>query len=280
MPQEQRFDSRQTMKRSDFEIFHYCDRQLRSVGLHYHDFYEVYYFRGGQVEYRVEGQVYQLYPGDLLLLPPQALHQVLVSQGIPYERTVLWLNSRYLQSMGEHLTDCFQSHPQTGHLLRPSPAQADRIRQLFCSLCEESNSAEAFSDILCQGLLAQLMAELNRMMPQFQLPAPKPQDLIDQVLTHIHNHYWESITLESLADTFFVSKYHLAHQFRKRVGTSIYRYILFRRLTHAKEMMVSGVAPGQASRNCGFLDYANFYRAFRAQYGISPQAFFRENTTR
>ena len=280
MPQEQRFDSRQTMQRTDFEVFHYRDRQLRSVGLHYHDFYEVYYFRGGQVEYRIEGQVYQLQPGDLLLLPPQALHQVFVSPGIPYERTVLWINSNYLQSMGNRLTECFQNRPQTGHLLRPSPAQADRIRQLFSGLCEEYCKPEDFSDILCQGMLTQLMAELNRMTPQINLPASKPQDLVDQVLSHIHNHYWEAITLESLAETFFVSKYHLAHQFRKRVGTSIYRYILFRRLSLAKEMMASGTAPGQVSRSCGFLDYANFYRAFRSQYGISPQVFFRENNSR
>lgn len=276
MPREHRFDSRQVMNRSDFEVFHYRDHQLRSVGLHYHDFYEVYYFRSGQVEYRVEGQVYLLQPGDLLLLPPQKLHQVLISPGIPYERMVLWLQSSYLQSLGPQLSACFQNHPGNGHLLKPTQAQSDRIGQIFHRLVRESGSNELYADVLCQGLLMELMVELNRLVPQSPAPVQKQQYLMDQVLTHIENHYWEKITLESLADTFFVSKYHLSHQFRNRVGTSVYQYILFRRLTLAKELMADGAAPGQVYRSCGFCDYANFYRAFRAQYGISPQAFFRK----
>ena len=269
----QRFDSRQTMQRSDFEIFHYRDRELRSVGLHYHDFYEVYYFHSGEVEYRVEGRVYQLTPGDLLLLPPQKLHQVVVTPGVPYERMVLWLDSNFLQTLGADLTGCFLDRG-TGHLLKPNPMQKDRISQLFHRLIRESDCQELYGDVLCQGLLMELMAELNRMAAQDRgALTPPRQDLVDQVLTYIGNHYWEDITVESLAETFFVSKYHLSHQFTSRVGTSPYRYILFRRLTLARELMAEGVAPGQVYRSCGFGDYANFYRAFRGQYGISPGEF-------
>ena len=54
------FDPRQEMRRTDFEIFHNKDMHLDSVGLHHHDFYEVYFFLGGKAEYRVEGRLYRL----------------------------------------------------------------------------------------------------------------------------------------------------------------------------------------------------------------------------
>ena len=47
----QHFESRQSMNRSDFEIFHYKDRKPGCVELHHHDFYEVYCFLSGDVEY-------------------------------------------------------------------------------------------------------------------------------------------------------------------------------------------------------------------------------------
>ena len=39
---------------------------------------------------------------------------------------------------------------------------------------------------------------------------------------------------------------------------------------HAKQMMSSGIKPTTAAANCGFNDYAGFYRAFTAEYGITP----------
>jgi AraC-like DNA-binding protein len=57
------------------------------------------------------------------------------------------------------------------------------------------------------------------------------------------------------------------------VGTSIYRYVIFRRLLQARELMSAGEPPGEVYQLCGFGDYANFYRAFKGEYGISPREF-------
>ena len=45
------FDPRQVMHRPDFEVFHYHDAKMQEVPLHHHDFYEVYCFLGGRVEF-------------------------------------------------------------------------------------------------------------------------------------------------------------------------------------------------------------------------------------
>ena len=43
-----------------------------------------------------------------------------------------------------------------------------------------------------------------------------------------------------------------------------------KRLLIAKQMLSTGISPGVVYSNCGFSDYANFYRAFKTQYGVSP----------
>ena len=55
------------------------------------------------------------------------------------------------------------------------------------------------------------------------------------------------------------------------MGTSVYRYVLLKRLQHARQLLLDGASPGEASRESGFADYPNFYRSFRAVYGLSPQ---------
>lgn len=275
----QHFDARQSMTNKQFEIFHYRDQHLENVNVHHHDFYEIYFFLGGNVRFRIEGRAYCLEPGDLLLINPQELHQPEISPDSPYERIVLWVDRNYLNSLSSDNVDlagCFDTgRPNHVNLLRTSKAHRTGLHQLLERMSREFRSENFGSNLYAQGLLLQLLVELNRLSNANSLTLSKQQkpDLIAQVLGYISTHYHESITLESLAAEFFVSKYHLSHEFSRQVGTSVYRYIIFRRLMQAKELMVAGQAPGEVYQKCGFGDYANFYRAFKEEYGISPREF-------
>lgn len=95
-------------------------------------------------------------------------------------------------------------------------------------------------------------------------------------MAYIQEHYREELSLDRLAGEFFVSKYYLSHRFKKTVNASVYRYIFQRRRLMAKDCLRGGVPPTECCERCGFRDYANFYRLFKAEYGVSPQAFARE----
>ena len=277
----QSFESRQSMKNKKFEIFHYRDKKPGSVNMHYHDFYEVYFFLSGQVSFRVEGTRFDLMHGDLLLIPPMQMHQLQIEEDSAYERYVLWMDRAYLQSLGAgevDLTACFASG--SPNHLRPSRIARAELGNLLERLVKEFYSQNTGSSIYAHGLLQQFMVEINRLVSS----APKKDtqkeapDLAEQILTYIGNHYRENITLEALASEFFVSKYYLSHEFSHQVGTSVYRYVILRRLLMARELMAAGHAPGTVYQNCGFTDYTNFYRAFKSEYGISPRQYFAEFT--
>lgn len=270
------FDPRQTMSGTFLEVFHNYDEQRRYVDLHHHDFFEIYYFISGDVEYRVEGKSYILQTGDLLLISPGVFHQPVVTPGTAYERIVLWIDRSYLMQFltyGADLSMCFDASGAT--LLHPSSYQRTSIAMLLEQLCKESHSTKYGSSLFCHGLFLQVMIQINRMAPHASSredPAEEPE-LISQVLAYISDHYKEKLTLQELADRFYVSKYHLSHEFSSRVGTSIYRYIILKRLLAAREQIAEGIAPSEVCQSCGFQDYANFYRAFKAEYGMSPKAF-------
>ena len=49
-----KFSSRQYMLSGDFEIYYYCDRELKKVESHVHDYYEFYFFLEGDVSIEIE----------------------------------------------------------------------------------------------------------------------------------------------------------------------------------------------------------------------------------
>ena len=275
----QRFDSRQSMKDKRFEVFHYRDKKMDSVGIHHHDFFEVYFFLGGRVSFKVEGKSYHLEPGDLLLINPQELHQPDIGEDAMYERIVLWIDRSYLAALcaaaGTDLAACFDNEaPGHTNLLRPSKLRRAALGQLLDRLTREYYSDELGSFAYAQGLLTQFMVEINRLARSSSHVVKREEsDLVSQVLAYIGNHYQENITLETLAAEFYVSKYYLSHEFSQRVGTSIYRYVIFRRLLQARELLLAGQAPGEVYQSCGFGDYANFYRAFKGEFGVTPREF-------
>lgn len=278
----QRFENRQSMKKRTFEIFHYRDPRMETVALHHHDFYEVYFFLGGSVEYRVESSAYRLMAGDLLFINPREFHQPLVGADMPYERIVLWISPPYLDSLSTdevRLSACFERPVAgRGNLYRPTAGQRAALEARFTELLRQSAVKTPDGGMYAATVFTLLMLDLNRLFQQKAkqvAPMNDPSPLISAVLAYIGTHSREEMTLDDLASRFFVSKFYLSHEFRRRVGVSIYRYILQKRLFAARQMLFAGCPAGQACRDCGFRDYANFYRAFTSEYGIGPAALRR-----
>ena len=275
----QRFDPRQTMQADTFEVFHYKEPRPDTVEVHHHDFYEVYFLLGGQVEYWVEGRILRLFAGDLLLINPMELHRPIVEpQTQTYERIVLWINKAYLEGLTEdgQLSRCFD--PNLPNLIRPTAAERSNFTAWLSGLVREYYSRDFCSEYSAFAIFLQFMVQLNRtaLRTQPQQEETAVSNLVDQVLHYIGRHINEELTLDGLAERFFVSKYHLSHTFTREVGVSLHRYITLRRLLMARQLLSAGVPAGQVCSTCGFSDYTSFYRAFKAEYGLSPGAVTTE----
>ena len=265
----------------DFEVYRYRSTYMNEVALHHHDFYEIYLLLRGQVSYTVENHLYRMRPGDIMLVSPLELHQArIMTDAEPYERIVLWAARAYLESLSSlrtSLTRCFDTTvPGHTNLLRlPGAASAERRRRL--DRRGELHQQDAYgSDLLSVGWLVELLVELNRAAAERrgqQTADCSTDQVVDAVVSYINEHYNEPLTLDLLAEKFFISKYHLLRKFDAQMGTTVHRYILQKRLLIAKQLLAGGVAPSEACGYCGFGDYANFYRAFRSEYGATPRQY-------
>ena len=269
----QRFDPRQTMQSETFEVFHYREPRPNTVEVHHHDFYEVYYLLSGEVEYWVDGRIIRMQKGDLLLINPLELHRPIVDAGAQvYERIVLWINKEFLESLHRDKMDlsrCFDtSRPNHTHLIRPQASERSMLTAWMGEMVREFYSRELGSYLSAYGLFVQFMVQLNRMATKDVTPQEETQQLstlVQNVLSFISDNLGQTMTLESIAAQFYVSKYYLSHAFSREVGVSVYRYILLRRLLLARQQLTAGESAGQVCRSCGFSEYTRFYRAFKSE---------------
>lgn len=280
----QNFDPRQVMHRDTFEIFHYRDPRPGFVEVHHHDFYEVYFLLGGEVAYWVDGRIIRLSPGDLLFINPMELHRPITEPEKPVcERFVLWINKEYLEKLSTPqiiLNNCFDTEqPNHSHLIRPSGAERAVLTARMGELVRESYGKDFGSEVSAYGIFLQLMVQLNRLARQGEgkKEGEELSPLVQNAMHYISEHLSSELSLEEIAGSLFVSKYHLSHAFSREVGVSVYRYITLRRLMMARQQLAEGEPAGQVCRSCGFADYTSFYRAFKSEYGISPREFAAAN---
>ncbi len=277
----QTFTTRQHMIKPSYEIFHYRDFYLNEVALHHHDFYEMYLFLSGNVDYVIESRQYHVTPGDILLISPNELHQPMFGEEQQtYERIVLWIDKSYLHqytAIGTELSRCFdQAARHHTNLIRTDPNDLQLLTTLLERAQVEGESKEFGSSLVTDTLLIQVLVMLNRMAERGGQSAEirdKSGTVVGQVLSYINEHYHEDLSLDLLANMFFISKYHLSREFNRLVGTSVYRYIIQKRLVMAKQMLGQGIPSSEVYQHCGFGDYSNFYRAFKAEYQISPKEY-------
>lgn len=286
--QPKNFDPRQQMQRPDYELQYKRDTYLKDVELHHHDFYEIYFLLAGDVTYLIESRIVHVMPGDLLLISPKELHQVCIQPEMSvYERYVLWVDPDTIRQLSNDHTDLFSgldpSRPGCGNQLRLGSEDRSRIQSLMEQLHRESAEEDFGGEMLRRSLLTQLLVTINRLVLQqgtYSEESTQTSRAVRQVVTYVNLHYSEPISLDMLAEKFYVSKYHLSHEFNRQVGTSVYRYIQKKRLLMARQLMAQGKRPNEVYTSCGFGDYAGFYRAFKAEYQIGPREFFQSTRSK
>jgi len=268
---EERYEKRGYLL-EDFRLFHLRDTRGVRTEYHYHEFCKLLLLLSGSGSYTVEGLRYPLSPGDLVLLDSHRVHKSDFEPGRPYERIILYISPSLLRQYSTEdcqLTACFSSP-----VLRPPEPVFRQLRTLIGTLEEELEAKRLGMDLVSQGHLLRLLVEILRCQQGCGVRIPKPAQpnspLIQSILDCIEQNLDQTLSVDLLADRFFVSKYHLMRLFRQETGTTIHSHITERRLFLARDLIAGGTASTEACYHAGFGSYSSFSRAYSKLFGTTP----------
>ena len=102
-------------------------------------------------------------------------------------------------------------------------------------------------------------------------------EAIEQSLTFIEEHLTKEISTEELANTVGLSTFYFQRLFKRLVNKPVQEYVKLRRLAKVIENLKSTEQRIlDVALDYGFSSHANFTRAFKETYGITPEIYRRD----
>ncbi|MCM1156321.1 MAG: AraC family transcriptional regulator [Roseburia sp.] len=279
------FNPRQYMLSRDFEIYYYNDKNPNKVDFHTHDYYEFYFFLEGAVSIQIEQEIYPLRFGDIMLIPPGTAHRLVIhDRDVRYRRFVFWISLSYYENLCA-LSDDYaylmrRAAREKLYIFHNDRISFNTIQTKIIRLLEEIHSERFGKKTQIPLCVDDLILHVNRIIYEQEHPQNRSGEtsLYERIPAYIEEHIEEELSLDRLAEVFYVSKYHIAHIFKENLGMSIHQYIMKKRLSLCREALLSKESISSVYTSFGFGDYSSFYRAFRKEYGVSPKEFQKEHT--
>lgn len=239
-------------------IAHHHTEPTWQMAAHTHTSWEFVYFVSGSGRVDVPSARLSPQPYHLVVYPPGLPHAEYSNPADPEETIFMTIN--------------VPGDPPAGaHLLLPD------MHGEFGWLCTRilDEYREFGRTPLAQSYVAAFLHLVDRLWGK---GVPIRHDSIDTVVQHIHTNYASDISLDSLADIACVSRTHLAHLFRTRLGTSPLRFLHQVRIGAAKRLLGTTELPvREVAAQVGFSDPLYFSRAFKLATGLSPRAYRQSN---
>ena len=155
----------------------------------------------------------------------------------------------------------------------PPSASIISLRRILSITQRKDIHSEILSSCLITNILTRILIENDTenlslgFMPAY----------LKTVLKEIDQHFQEPLSLESLAITAGVSKYHLAREFKKYLGMPPNEYLIVTRLNHSKTLLkYEDLTIEEIAYSCGFHQVSHYINLFKKHEGCTPLKFHRE----
>lgn len=247
---------------------------------HWHNFYEISYICSGQAACFVDGEIYPVHQGDIVVFNAGEVHGWEMEEDI--ELLVLTFSKemitgdRYIDDeilrFFDNLTSNFTN------ILNGQMEATKAIHRSLCSAWQEWNGGEIAKNLMIKAELLKILTYLNRYFVNgevdFEAVKQKRKELkrLDEVMKYIDAHYMEKLTVEEVASVANMSAGHFSKLFHKIMGQRYIDYIIQKRIQKAKEMLeTTELTVVDIAMECGFNNIANFYRTYRKFYQKAPR---------
>lgn len=211
------------------------------------------------------GECYTLSKGDCVFLDCKYSYSHCTSED-------LW-KLKWIHFYGPSMNEIYDKYIQRGGQPCFSSYKTKDYSALLTELYTVASSEDFVKDMIINekisSLLTLLMAESWN--PDTDTFRSNSKRNLSEVKNYLTQNYTRKITLDELADIFYINKFYLTRLFKEQFGVSINTYLLQTRITHAKHLLrFSDLSIEKISQECGMNDANYFSRMFKKVEGVTP----------
>ena len=218
-----------------------------------------------------QGEIYELTPGYACLINCNEQHFYQCPKDSQWE--FLWMHFNGANALGyyeEFVKNGFHMlHCQDTFFIEST------LRRLIALHQKTNVTTELLSSQLITNILTEFLTDTCiGSQSSFVLP-----QIVLETKRYIDKHFREPLSLDQLCELQHISKYHLAHEFKKYVGMPVNEYIIRARLSYAKELLrFSKLSVNEIADRIGISQPSYFIRIFKERESMTPNQFRRQWT--
>lgn len=258
---------------STYEVFQAetTEPSNHRFALHSHNNYEILLFLEGDVKYVVEGKYYKLEPGDVMLIRLHQLHRPYHESDAVYRRIVINIGVDFFtENHCPEYEELFVREALTlDNKINAKTVKESGIYDAIMRLRAYTNGFTVPDSPVYRSSLMEILF-LLRGLHSFS-KAETPNSHFSMVINYVNNHFMSDVSLLSLSEKFYVSRYHLCRLFKQKTGLTFHEYLSKKRLLCVRQLVREGYSITDAALKAGFTGYDAFYRAFLKEYGVKPK---------
>lgn len=250
----------------------YSEKQIQHER-HSHSLYELVYVCEGTVRFSIGDSCYDAGPHTSLFISKLEEHNLKIINGF-YRRFYILLSPSQLSKIIKEpkLKSVFISRPKGFCHAFDLSGVSSQTEALMNAIYSEYLNPGAYSNNILSDLFEMFMVLCYRAKKeQFPLSSKKISDVVYDVQYYIDRHFTEKISVDELAEQFYLSPSYLSHAFREWTGNSPKQYIMKSRIAYAKELLITtDLSISDVALRSGFYDTSNFIRYFKKETNTTP----------
>lgn len=269
-------------------LFYFLDYDVRTEDKnmqfqHFHSFYELCIMMCPNTKHLLEGKPYDLEAFDIIGIPPTVLHRSQYPPGDPCKRLIIQFNlPRNVTGLSNEYEQLLSVFHQEVPIFR---FDRDLQKKLFSKLNDIfllALKTDPMRDLIIHLKFTEFLTLLflNREHNQYTNKSEMTpmEKKIYSVTSYIHTHYSEELSLDALAQNFYISSCYLSHQFKDVTGFTLTDYIQMTRVRNIQSLLINTRIPiTEAALSCGFASFSQFNRVFQKHIGMSPSQYRKRN---
>lgn len=241
---------------------------------HIHSYYELYFLLSGERRYFIDGEIYNVSPGNLVVVPSNTIHKTVALNLRGYDRYVVYFEEASLgdlrRDIGEEMFSRFSS---LGCVQFP-PEQIPAVRERLERMHAEKTKEDALSLAMMRTLLGEIVALSLRYGTKKGCAAGEGEDKIQLVARYIAENFSEPLTLSDAARMACMEKTYFSKRFKALTGFNFCAYLTQLRLAAARRLLLNTeMNVSEIAALTGFSGSNYFGDVFLRAYGISPTEY-------
>ena len=230
---------------------------------HSHNMVEIYYFLRGNARFVVEGNIFPLERGNILVMASGQTHHLLLEPSVAYERMALLIDTAAVPREYALLSEQIYEGANLFVLENREQIWFEESFQMITKSPEDmkKNLIFSFASMIFGMLLNKLSPAIDQRIED---------DIIKKTVNYINKNLSGELSLDVIARALYMSRVSLNRKFRKIMGCTVWEYVIRRRIYSARQQLFLGRSITDAYQKSGFNDYSSFFRAYKKTVGTSP----------